>query len=714
MTRGQSEAERNVTALVCDAQAGGQQALSELISLHLPLIYNIIGRALNGHADVDDLVQETMERVVRGLPKLREPDRFRSWAVAIAYRQVQQHQRRRTAAPLHQHGDVPDVADPRADFAERTVTELLLDGQRRELAEAARWLEDTDRQMLSLWWQEASGRLTRIELAAALAVGPRHAAVRLRRMRVKLDAARGIVRALAATPRCPRLAELAEGWDGGVTSVWRKRLTRHTRDCAHCAGHQTGLVPPEKLLPGIGVVAVPVGTLDGLRPVLETAAAAAAAVGQSLLDHLRTALHHLTAKTAATTAAVAVAGTLTYAVWQSPVPESGSAAPDVSAPAEPRGGPTAPAPTRKPSASPSPQTSDRRSPSAATGFSGVAKADIYVAPNGSDSGDGTRAHPYATLNKAVSVVRPGGTIALRGGAYRPTEPVTITTNGTATARITLSNYRDERPVIDAGGVPADKWMITQQTRYWTVQGLEIRDSASHAYVCSSCQHTVFRRLSLHDNARSGLTLRDPGTIGNAVLDSDFFDNRDGARVGVGLAVKFGSGADNVVRGCRAYGNATDGIDLGEFTSPVTLESNWSYRNGNGFTFGGGTSPAAVAHVVRNNAAWDNRSLGFDDADNTGRLVLLRNTAFRNGAAGFSLPDATASLSGNVSVGNEQDDAFGTTATSSRNTWNGGSRGTALFATTDPATAQAGRPAGGGLPKTDFLTTGGGTGASMTE
>ncbi|MER7794753.1 sigma-70 family RNA polymerase sigma factor [Streptomyces sp. NPDC097640] len=714
MTRGESEAERNVTALVRDAQAGYEQALSELISLHLPLIYNIIGRALNGHADVDDLVQETMERVVRGLPKLREPDRFRSWAVAIAYRQVQQHLRRRPAAPLHQHGEVPDVADPRADFAERTVTELVLDGQRRELAEAARWLEDTDRQLLSLWWQEASGQLTRTELASVLDVGPQHAAVRLQRMRGKLDAARGVVRALAATPRCAGLAELIRGWDGGVTSVWRKRLTRHTRDCAQCAGYRSGLVPSEKLLSGIGVVAVPVGTLDGLGPVLEAAAAAAAAVGRSVLDHLRNALHHLTAKTATATAAVAVAGTLTYAVWQSPMPESRGSSPDVSASPERRGGPTAPVITRKPSVSPSPRASGRRSPSAVTGFGGVSNADIYVAPTGSDSGDGTRRHPYATLNKAVSAVRPGGIIALRGGIYRPTEPVTITTNGTAADRITLSNYRGERPIIDAGGVPADKWMITQRTRYWIVQGLEIRNSASHAYVCSGCQHTVFRRLSLHDNTRSGLTLRDPDTIGNAVLDSDFFDNHGGTGVGVGLAVKFGSGADNIVRGCRAYGNSTDGIDLGEFTSPVTLESNWSYRNGSGFTFGGGARSAAINHVVRNNAAWDNRAFGFNDGDNTGLLVLLRNTAFRNGAAGFSLPDATVSASGNVSLGNERDDTFGTTATSSGNTWNGDGRNTGLFATTDPATAQAGRPADGGLPKTAFLTTGSGIGASMTE
>ena len=72
----------NIT-LVDAARLGDRQALQALLAEHLPLIYNIIGRALEGHADVDDVVQETMLRVVRGLPRLRDPSRFRSWLVAI-------------------------------------------------------------------------------------------------------------------------------------------------------------------------------------------------------------------------------------------------------------------------------------------------------------------------------------------------------------------------------------------------------------------------------------------------------------------------------------------------------------------------------------------------------------------------------------------------------------------------------------------------------
>lgn len=686
------EALQDVTALVRAAQGGDGRALEQLLAIHLPLIYNIVGRALSAGTDVDDVVQETMLRAVRGLAKLREPERFRSWVVAIAYRQLQQHHRGREVSS---HQDVADVVDPLTDFAERTVAELVLAGQRRELARAARWLDPTDRQLLALWWQEVSGRLTRPELAAALGVSPRHAAVRVRRMKIQLDEARAVVRALDATPRCTELAGTTRDWDGSTAPVWRKRLTRHTRTCAQCEGHRDGLVPPEKLLPGFGVLLVPDTLLDGVRTGLGQAG--------DLAGHA--AAHWLPA-----TAAVALAVTITYAVWPSSAPDAPPA----------RSGSISQTATSPAAAS---------APSEPATTAGVLSADIYVAPNGSDSGDGTLFRPFATLGKAVAAVRPGQTIALRGGTYRPTEPVNITVDGTAGQRITLSNYRNERPVIDASAVPATSWAVTQQSRYWTVQGLEISGSTSHAYVCRSCQYMVFRRLSFHGNARSGLILRDAGTVGNAVLDSDFFDNHDPAdrgRSGTGLAVTFGSGDGNVIRGCRSYHNATDGIDLGGFTSPVTVDSNWSYGNGvnrwqvpgwqshgNGFTFGGsGRSP--VAHLVSNNAAWDNTGLGFNDEGNPGRIVLTANTAFRNGGTGFYLPDAAAVLNRNAAEGNGRDTQLGTAVRSDANSWQAGRRGTEIFATTDPRTAEAARPADGGLPPTRFLTTGDRTGATMTE
>jgi hypothetical protein len=39
----------------------------------------------------------------------------------------------------------------------------------------------------------------------------------------------------------------------------------------------------------------------------------------------------------------------------------------------------------------------------------------YVAPGGSDTNDGSKAHPYATIQKAAEVVNPGDTVIVRDG-----------------------------------------------------------------------------------------------------------------------------------------------------------------------------------------------------------------------------------------------------------------------------------------------------------
>src|SRR6202044_4223439 len=144
---------------VIAAQAGDTEALDSLLSSYLPLIYNIVGRALSGHAEVDDVVQDTMLRVVRGLSGLRDPAAFRSWLVAVAIRQMREHYRARQATPVAELGD--EVADPAADFVELTIMRLGLSGHRAEAAAGTRWLDPGDRELLALWWLEAAGELDR-------------------------------------------------------------------------------------------------------------------------------------------------------------------------------------------------------------------------------------------------------------------------------------------------------------------------------------------------------------------------------------------------------------------------------------------------------------------------------------------------------------------------------------------------------------------------
>ena len=339
---------------IAAAQAGDPQAKEELVADCLPLVYNIVGRALNGHADVDDVVQETLLRVLDGLDGLREPNRFRSWLAAIAMNEVRRRWSsavRRPAGPLDDNREIPD---PAADFVDLTILRLGLSGQRREIVEATRWLEPEDREVLALWWLEACGRLSRAELSDALTLSPQHAAVRVQRTKERLEAGRVIVRALSAQSRCPELSALTASWDGNPSAIWRKRLIRHTRDCATCSSHRKGLAPAEALLAGLLLVPPP--------PGLHAAHQAGAALSKSTAATLFSGPKRTLSKGAAAKGltVVVAAGVIGGAVWWAvqppghprplspPRPSQTSQAP---APAVQN---QSPQPTPTPSADPSP------------------------------------------------------------------------------------------------------------------------------------------------------------------------------------------------------------------------------------------------------------------------------------------------------------------------------------------------------------------------
>jgi RNA polymerase sigma factor (sigma-70 family) len=241
-------------ATVAAAQSGDPQALDALAAWYLPLVYNIVGRAMNGHPDVDDVVQETMLRAVRGLGELRDPAAFRSWLVAIAVRQVRGSYRDRLAQPPAVEFDAPVP-----DFADQTIERLGLSGQRLQAARATRWLDEDDRPVLALWWQEAARHLTRAELAAGLGLTPAHAAVRVARMKERLATSRTVVHALSRQPQCRNLAVITSGWDGEPSPLWRKRLAKHVRDCGWCQAGSADLIPAEQLLGALPLLVVPAG-----------------------------------------------------------------------------------------------------------------------------------------------------------------------------------------------------------------------------------------------------------------------------------------------------------------------------------------------------------------------------------------------------------------------------------------------------------------------
>ena len=696
--------------LVEAARAGDQRALSVLVQECLPLVYNVVRRALDDDTDVEDVVQDTLLRVVRGLPELRDPEQFRTWLMSIAVRRVRDHRETRVRlSALHAPLEALDERDP-ADFTGRTDLELELAAQRREVTEAARWLAPTDRRELALWWQEAAGVISRAELAAASGRAPQTAGVRVQRMKAQLGLARVVVRGLSPQYGCPDLLALLGPGDGRPGGRLLRRLGRHVRRCPRCQELERGLVAPEGLLAGLALLPVP-GHL--LQRLLEgKLLAAQAGAGPALT------------KPVAVVASVAAGTVLAFglAVQYLPLPQPPAAAPATTSTRAPV--PTTTAGPLNLSPAPVPSPGPTTSNAAAPVFAGLAVADLYVAPDGDDAGPGSLARPFATLNRAVAAVRPGQSVAVRGGTYRPSAPVTIERDGTAAAPIVLSNYRDERPDFDLSRL-GDRGFVEHTAAYWTVQGLELRDGRRTAYQCRSCRSNTFRRLSIHDNARTGFQLTGEDSSGNRILDSDFAGNHDDDRNGAdadGLLISAGSGTGNVLSGNRFFDNADDGLDIERFGSAVTIDSNWSFGNGvnrwdlpefegagNGFRLNGNGS---AGHVVTNNAAWENGQ-GFSDAKNPARMTVRGNTAYGNRREGFWFNASAAAVQGNAAVRNGDAVVLGPKTNAERNSWQDRSFTSESLSTADRARAEGPRPPAGGLPPTGFLRGGTGLGASMS-
>lgn len=333
----------------------------------------------------------------------------------------------------------------------------------------------------------------------------------------------------------------------------------------------------------------------------------------------------------------------------------------------------------------------------------------------------------AQLESAVRNATAGTTIQVRAGTYTPSATLKSTANGTRSARITLRAYGSEKVRIDGSGLPAGSWLAGIYGDYWTVQNLTFQNSPAQGFVATSSVGGVFRNLVTADNGDSGFTLRGDGTDDNLVQNLDSHGNYDPAGHGQnadGIAVKFGSGTGNRITGARLYNNSDDGIDLWQFSSPVTVEHSWAFGNGrnrwgdsafegngNGFKLGGGG--VTVAHLVNDNAAWDNTLNGFTENSNTGAIALNRNTAYANAQAGFWFATGKARLARNLAVGNKGGlSKRGSSTVSAANNWDGGVP-TPSFRSVDATTAYSARKPDGSLPATTFLTTGSATlGATM--
>ena len=104
----------------------------------------------------------------------------------------------------------------------------------------------------------------------------------------------------------------------------------------------------------------------------------------------------------------------------------------------------------------------------------AAGSAYYVSPTGSDTGAGTQAAPFKTVQKAADTAKAGDTVYITSGTYN--ERVTFAGSGTAAARLTFRGYGTDRPVIQQGIAVSGDYVDVSQFALGTLSTLSNRSS----------------------------------------------------------------------------------------------------------------------------------------------------------------------------------------------------------------------------------------------
>jgi len=150
-------------ALTAAYGGGDERAAAELVRRHAPALGRFLYSSGASPDDLEDLVQETFFRAFRALASWRGDASMRSWLFTIAGNLLRDEFRKRKGRHTLslEDRDLPDRADPHADFAATEAEERVREGLTR--------LPRLQREVFLLRVQEGSDYA---EIAAALGTTP--------------------------------------------------------------------------------------------------------------------------------------------------------------------------------------------------------------------------------------------------------------------------------------------------------------------------------------------------------------------------------------------------------------------------------------------------------------------------------------------------------------------------------------------------------------
>jgi hypothetical protein len=157
--------------------------------------------------------------------------------------------------------------------------------------------------------------------------------------------------------------------------------------------------------------------------------------------------------------------------------------------------------------SPVPSTGDGPSPPSM--LPEVSGTIYFMAPDGSDAGQGTLDDPWATIVRAAEQLGPGDALLARGGRYLGQTGEGWHASGTADAPILFGAYPGETPTFDGAGVGS--FLFLEDESHFRIQDLTITGYSPSGtgviVIIGDSQGVTLERLRMSGNQRES----SPGT-----------------------------------------------------------------------------------------------------------------------------------------------------------------------------------------------------------
>jgi RNA polymerase sigma factor (sigma-70 family) len=216
--------DREVVAAIA---AGDLAALADAYDQYAESLYGYCHSLLSEPADAADAVQDTFVVAAGRLGGLRDPRKLHPWLYAVARNEC--HRRLRAA-----EAGLDEAVDASGDPGDDTNRAEL----RRRVRSALSDLAPGDREVLSL---ELRHDLHGADLAAVLGVSRHQAHALVVRTRGQLEQDLGALLVARSGRRgCLALDTLLADWDGRLTAVMRRRISRHADQCEVCGNRRRG------------------------------------------------------------------------------------------------------------------------------------------------------------------------------------------------------------------------------------------------------------------------------------------------------------------------------------------------------------------------------------------------------------------------------------------------------------------------------------------